>query len=213
MRISLIFSLALVSLFALGCARQPLAPTRISGTLRFFDQSNIDVRDVPILLALDDLKAQGYDVQVTLFAEPSLVVAGLERGDADIAAVNNQTMWAAIAKGVNARTIAESIGPTAIVVADQKMKTCLDLDVTCCRTLRHNPDRQTVDRISQQNCPNAKPEILLIQANDARNAGLLKGELDAALVQGEALLNLDGMRREIPHADFDSERVSKNPCG
>ncbi len=201
--------LVLVSLILMGCAGSLSIPTaqpvptatppgtaKKSGTIRYGDLTNIDVRDVPTLIALDDLKAQGYTVEISYLAESPLLVDGLSRGDLDIAALNNQTMWTGISKGVDARTIAESIGPTAVVVAKQELKTCADLDgknlgVPTATTLT----TKLVNLYMQQNCPNAKPQIVVVGANDARNAGLENGQLDAALVQSEALLKLE---RDMP---------------
>lgn len=178
----------------LGCAAPatPAAPAKKTGTIRFADLSNIDVRDIPILLALDDLRAQGYDVQVNYFAENPLIVDALARDQADIASVNYQTMWAAIAKGADVRTVSESLGSASALLALKEIKTCADLDgkrvaVPSLTTLT----ARLLNKYIQDNCPTAKPEFLIVQANDARNAGLLKGELDAALVQGEAFFKLD----------------------
>lgn len=177
-----------------GCAAPavPTAPSKKTGTIRFADLSNIDVRDIPILLALDDLKAQGYDVQVIYLTENPLLVDALARDQADIASLNNQTMWAAIGKGADVRTVSESLGSAAALLARTEIKTCADLDGK--RVAVPSPTTLTarlLNKYIQDNCPTAKPEYLIVQANDARNAGLLKGELDASLVQSEAFYKLN----------------------
>lgn len=193
----------LLTMFLFGCAAPttPVTPlptataavaAKKTGTIRFADLSNIDVRDIPILLALDDLKVQGYDVQVIYLAENPQIVELLARGDAEIASVNNQTMWAGIAKGADVRTISESLGSASALLTRSDMKTCADLDGK--RVAVPSPTTLTarlLNKYLQDNCPSAKPEFLTVQANDARNAGLLKGELDAALVQSEAFQKVD----------------------
>ena len=62
-------------------AGPPTSPSAAkTGTFRFFDLSNIDVRDVPLLVALDDLQAQGYTVEKTYVANSTLIAEALARG-------------------------------------------------------------------------------------------------------------------------------------
>ena len=124
-------TLLLVALACGGCSRRPPAgeSDTQSRKLRFFDLPNLDVRDVPLLMALDDLTAQGYTVENTRMASGALIADALARGDADVGLVNSQTMWMAIARGAPVRTIAEFTGTHHSPRRRERISgSCRDLD-------------------------------------------------------------------------------------
>ncbi len=176
-------------------AMPPLSPTttpRKSGTLRLFNLVNVDVRHIPLLLAVDQLKAQGYTVEITALANSTLIVDALARGEADIGLLNNQTMWTAITKGANARTIAQFTGSTTVFAAKQEIKGCRELDgapVGVASTSGLSP--ALFDMYLKDKCAGAKPQTLVIPESAGRSAGLLSGKLSAAVMPGEELLKLD----------------------
>lgn len=214
---TLLCSLFLIVLGALGCA--PIgpspaptgavpAPTTLptvlasgtavpataarSGRLRYFQNANSDVRDVPMLMALDELQAKGYTVEQTSLAQSNLLVDALARGDADVITANTQTMWTAIGKGVKAYTFVARIGSTLILQARPEIKACADLDgkaVGVAASTGANP--ALLNLYIQQNCPDAKPQLVVIADNTARVAALMAGQIDAALLQSEQLLQLE----------------------
>lgn len=167
------------------------APSK-SGKILYFDNANLDVRDVPTLMALDELHAQGYSIERQTLATSALLVQALERGDADIISANTQTMWTAIAKGVNARTVVARIGSTLVLESKQSIKTCSDLDgkaVGVAATTGTNP--MLLNMYFQEHCPNIKTQSVVITDNTARLAALVAGQVDAALLQSEQLVQLE----------------------
>lgn len=194
MRFVTTFLLALASLAPIGCAGRPAPSTQASrkpGTLRFFDLINLDVRDVPLLLALDDLAARGYTVEKTYMASSALIADALARGQADIGLLNSQTMWMAIAKGAPVRTIAQFTAPTTVLAAKTEIRSCRDLDgkrLALAATRGLNP--ALLDLYFKRNCPGIHPQFLVIFESTGRAAALLAGEIDAVLMPGEELLKL-----------------------
>ena len=185
-----------------GCSRRPPAPesntqARLkSGKLRFFDLPNVDVRDVPLLMALDELAAQGYTVEKIQMASGALIADALARGDADIGLVNSQTMWMAIAKGAPVRTIAKFTGPTTILAATADIGSCRGLDgkrLGVATTGGLNPSLLRLH--FQKNCPGAEPRLFVIVESTGRAAALLAGEIDALIAPGEEFVKLE---REVP---------------
>lgn len=189
--------LALTSLTATGCKGRPASPgsptqgPRKAGRLRFFDLVNLDVRDVPLLIALDDLAAQGYTIEKTYLASSALIADALGRGDADIGLLNNQTMWIAVTKGAPVRTIAGFTASTTVLAARAEIRTCRDLDgkrfaVAATRGL----SPELLNLYLRQHCPGVAPRFLVIPESAGRAAALLAGEIDAEVVAREELLKL-----------------------
>ncbi len=176
---------------AAGCARNTGEPAHKSNTLRYFDLINVDVRNVPLLMALDELQTQGYIIEKTHLASGVLIADALARGDADIGMLNNQTMWIAIAKGAPVRTIAQYTSSTLVIAAKQNIASCRELNS---RRLAMPATRglspMLFDWYLKQNCPGVAPEIVVIPESAGRAAALLSGEIDASAMPGEELLKV-----------------------
>jgi ABC-type nitrate/sulfonate/bicarbonate transport system substrate-binding protein len=192
-----------ICLFVAACAATPLTPPPAptappeptaaakSGTLRFFDLVNLDVRDIPMLLALDDLQAQGYKVEKTYVASSTLITEALSKGDADIGIFNSQTAWTAVAKGAPIRTIIEFTGPTTIVAAKNEIADCHGLAgkrVGTPTTTGANP--ALVALYMHTKCSDEKFDYVVLADAAARSAALLSGNLDASLMPGEDFLKV-----------------------
>jgi ABC-type nitrate/sulfonate/bicarbonate transport system substrate-binding protein len=185
-----------------ACSYRPPAPeartqARLkSGKLRLFDLPNVDVRDVPMLMALDDLAAQGYTVEKTNMASGSLIADALARGDADIGLLNSQTMWMAIVRGAPVRTIAEFTNPTTILAARAEIRSCCDLHGKRLGVATTGGLSPALFRWHlQQNCPGTEPRLFVILESTGRAAALLAGEIDALIAPGEEFVKL---QREAP---------------
>jgi ABC-type nitrate/sulfonate/bicarbonate transport system substrate-binding protein len=183
-----------------GCDRSTPADATLGDrtVLRFVDGVNMDVRDVPLLMAFDELARRGYRVERTYIAGNTLLADVLAHGDADVAVINNQTAWAAIAKGGDIRTVSEFSGYTGLLIGREHIRTCHDLDgrrVGLAVTTGFAPLMFTL-YLSRQ-CPGVEPQFLVLPEASARAAALLAGRLDASMVPGEELLKLQE-QSEIP---------------
>jgi hypothetical protein len=87
--------------------------------MRILVIANSDVRDVPLAMAADDLRSQGYHVEITPMMSGALMADALSRGDAELASFNNETLWAAIAKGLRAKTIVQRLSFPNLVIANR----------------------------------------------------------------------------------------------
>ena len=81
-----------------------------------------DVEDIPRLMAIDAMRADGYTLETLEFADTSATVLALARGDLDFAVVSDVTGWAAIEKGAPIVGSARRFG---------------EPDRSCCRQGRH----------------------------------------------------------------------------
>ncbi len=171
-------------------APPPAAP--VGGTIRFFDISNVDVRDVPMLMALDALKEQGYNVEITYLSDSALIASALADGDADIGLLNNQTMWTAIEKGADVRTVAQSVGSTNIMAAPASVETCDQLDGQSIALANLNGLNPALFySYMEQTCPEAEPQYIALPDSGGRAAALLAGELGASTMPGEEFIKID----------------------
>jgi len=204
----------LMHLFVTGCGVQAPAQDEAelrspaAGIIRFYDISNVDVRDVPMLIALDALEAQGYTVETTLLSNSSLIAEGLAQGEADIGLFNNQTSWNAIHKGAGLRTVAQSVSSTTVFAARKEIESCAGLQgkaVGLANTAGLSP--AVLNLYLQENCPGTEPQFLVIPESAGRTAALLAGELDAALMPGEELLKLQQMSRGGFHALYTAGKA------
>lgn len=194
-----LISLALALSVAAGACGAPLpqiaptvAPARKSGVIRLYDLVNVDVRDVPMLMAIDDLRAQGYTVEVTLLASGALIAEGLNRGEADLALINNQTMWTAVKKGAPVRTLLQAVDNTTVLIVKQGTTSCSALDgkpVGLPTLTGLNPS--LLNLYLKANCPGAAPKFVAIPESAGRTAALLSGQLEATTVPGEEFLKLE----------------------
>jgi len=188
--------LALIGLDA--CNRRP-APLRI----RYADLINIDVRDVPLLMAADDLESKGYTIEKVYLQSSAITTDLLVRGDVDIAMINNQTVWTAIAKGADLRTIGPFTRTTGVVGAADAIRSCQDLDgksvgVPSSAGLSPLLFRTYLSR----HCPGSQPELVVLPESNARADALLTGRVDAALLPSEELLKLQRQGSVPLHAMY-----------
>ncbi len=171
------------------------APTdapRKTGRIRYLDNANQDVRDVPMHMALDALGAQGYTVERLNFANAPLIVEALARGEGEIASANIQTMWTVIAKGAPARTIAQRFRSTLLVASNQEIKDCRQADgkrIGLPNAPGKNPT--LFDLYIKKYCPDITPQLVILPETQARLAALLAGQVDAALMQGDEFLQIE----------------------
>jgi len=197
MRFAVALLFAAATLTAIGCTERPSSPLSLTqsqrkpGRLRFFDLINIDVRHVPLLIALDDLAAQGYTIETTHMASGALIVDALGRGHADIGLLNNQTMWTGVAKGAPVRTIARFTAPTTVLAARTDIRSCRDLEgQRVAVPATHGFSSALLNMYFEQNCPGVSPQFLVIVESAGRAAALLAGEVDAETIPREELLKL-----------------------
>ena len=212
MRRPIVFALMLACHGALGCGEPPAssaaagpAGARASAgaetRLRVVDGVNMDVRDVPLLMAFDELAAIGYDVERVYIAGNTLLADTLARGDAEVGVINNETAWSAIAKGADIRTVSEFTVYTGLVAVHNGIRSCDDLQgrpVAIPVTTGFAPLLFNLFMRSQ--CPGTEPQILVIAESSARTTALLSGRIDAAMVPGEELLKLQGQSPNRFHA-------------
>ncbi len=179
-------SIAIVSCVVLACGK-PAA----KGRIHVLVIANTDIRDIPLGLAVEDLKAQGYQADVTPMLSGALMPDALARGDAEIGSFNNETLWSAVAKGVRARTLMQRLSFPNLLVAKAGVTGCGALDgkpIALGAQGGLNP--RLIAIYFERHCPGTKPQLLVIPDSTARSAALASGNVDAALVPLEEVVKL-----------------------
>jgi ABC-type nitrate/sulfonate/bicarbonate transport system substrate-binding protein len=162
------------------------------GAIRFAEPGSPNVKDIPTLVALDSLRAQGYAVELTEFARYDLMAAALEQGDVDFATLTASRAWAAVAKGAGICTVVGEYNSTFDLVVHASIQACDDLD----DKVLAFPSGESAgyilfEQYLKDNCPEAKPEILFISGSENRVAGLLADEMEGTYLELSDWLKVD----------------------
>jgi len=191
-------------------------------TLRFADLVNVDVRNVPLLMAFDELTKQGYDVETTHAIGATVPAELLVRGDADVAMFNNQTAWTAMAKGADIRTVAQYTGSTSVLAARDRIHGCGDLHHRPFGASSSTGTSPTLFALYlDRHCPGTTPETVVIPQAEARAAALVADRVDAAMMPLEQLIRLQqqslvplhtlmSYAREFPSVQIDGLHVRRS---
>jgi ABC-type nitrate/sulfonate/bicarbonate transport system substrate-binding protein len=142
---------------------------------------SLNTREVPPLMALESLREQGYTTEAVSIPRAELIVEALLRGDLEVGAVTPTTLWAAIAKGADLRTIAARSTRVSRLVARREIQTCRDLqDRSVAFNNLGNTDKAMFDAYLRQHCPDVTPRIVVIADSANRTAALQAGRIDSA---------------------------------
>lgn len=162
-----------------------------SGTIRFSLLDSADVKDVPLLMALDSLEKQGYTTEVVNFGKSSLIPSALAEGDIDVASISTTLGWMATTQGADIATVVGRVNSSFVLVTRTDVRSCSDLDGQALSfASRQSVGYVMFEEYLEQNCPGTTPEILLISGSSNRVAGLESGEVDGAYLELEHWLRL-----------------------
>lgn len=225
------FITIILCLLVVGCAStQPATtatlsaqPTRVlrTGKIRA-SLGTLDVTDIPYLITLDALKAQGYEVEKIQFDQFELISAAMAKGDLEFAAASRQTTWAAIAKGAPIREIITKSRNYYVLLTRADIKTCADLHGK--RLAVGGTSGVVVAMVNQylkEKCPGTMPQTVIIANTSSRTAALLAGQIDAAPLEYDNLLRAEhdapgrfyalvDFAKEFPKVDITGYYVNPN---
>lgn len=152
-----------------------------------------------MLAAIDELREQGYTIDVVDIVEPELEVEGLAQGRVQFGGGDPNLNLLAIDEGAPLKVIADRNLNEWLVYARNGIDTCEELAAS--RVAVHSPGAvsgQMLARWVNENCPDAEYEPLIIEGSENRLAALLSNQLDASPVEfGDAVI----LEQEAP-GDF-----------
>jgi ABC-type nitrate/sulfonate/bicarbonate transport system substrate-binding protein len=171
-----------------------------------------DIAAVPLLAAVEAVRAEGYDVTIQETAEPELAIEGLIRGDYQFSAEATGPALIAISRGAPVRIVADMVANQWAVYGDAGIADCSGLDG---RPFGIYSEGAVATAMVRQwvatSCPDGvSPEYLTIGDSQVRAQALLAGEISATALeesdvatlagseQGDSLHRLADFRRTFP---------------
>ncbi|MEV0775164.1 ABC transporter substrate-binding protein [Streptomyces sp. NPDC050428] len=144
-----------------------------------------DITTVPLLAAVDAVRAEGFDVKVEEAAEPELAIEGLVRGDYQFSAESTSPALIAISKGAPIRIVADVVGNQWAVYGAGNRDTCDQLKGRPFGIFSEGAVATAMVRqwVSKDCRDGSEPEFLTIGGSDARAQALLSGQIDATALE------------------------------
>jgi ABC-type nitrate/sulfonate/bicarbonate transport system substrate-binding protein len=165
-----------------------------SGTFHFAVRGSPNIKDLPFLQAIDLLRGQGYDVEVTSLSKGELIAQAIEQGDVHIANVSPSILWVAVTKGADIRTVVGNYDNTFYLVVGKQVQHCSDLDgLSLAFSSKLAAGYVLFEKFIAENCPGTTPQIVLIGQSENRVVALQSGEIDGAYLEMEQWLALESM--------------------
>ncbi len=169
-----------------------LAPVQAAGPKILIGYSSAaDFHSVPSLMAIDVLRQRGYQIEPVFFSTPELNVAAEIRGDVQLSTGSVSAAFAAITKGAPLKLIAAQNGQEWAIVASNEIKSCAELNGK--RVGIHSEAGVSTAMLRAwmaTNCPQAKPQILVVPGSTNRAAAMVAGRLDATPLELDDAINI-----------------------
>ena len=177
--------LLLIVTGAFFCAHEAQAQKR----LRFAYPSSADMGDIPSLLAWEQLKKQGIEVEPKFFPKTELAVQAVVAGEADIGSAAGIAVVKAVESGMNLRIIGEQVRNEWQLVTPVSLKEPKQLDGK--RVGYHAPITVT-EALVKWMAQHYKitPNWMIIPGSDVRAEALMRGQLDATPAEIGDVLNI-----------------------
>jgi ABC-type nitrate/sulfonate/bicarbonate transport system substrate-binding protein len=184
--------LALAGILALSTS---LACAQSKGTIRLGLEVPASIVNVPMFMALDELRSEGYDVQISEFQSPETMMLALQQGEIDLEGTSAGTAFAAIDAGFEGKVFLGMAMSDFLMVARKDLTTCESLDG---RNVGVQSNEGTTGVLTARwfasECPDAKPNILIVPGSENRVAGLLAGQIDASPIDSQNTAQLMALK-------------------
>lgn len=198
----LVATLALVLVSPMALAQTPRVKIRVAFP------SVADLGDVPLLLAAERLRVLGYDLEPIFFAQETLVLQAVARGDVEMGAGASRATLAAIQAGADLRLIGTQHRNLWTMYSRKEITRCEDL--TGKRLALHSQagiSTAIVRGWLKEKCPTANPNILYIPGSENRAAALIANQIDATPLELSDAIQVDVLRpgQYVRMADFSKD--------
>jgi NitT/TauT family transport system substrate-binding protein len=170
-------------LAALAAAFALVACGGSAGTADSFTVAVIepDITAVPILAAVDAVRAAGHQVEVVELAEPELAIEGLAKGDYAISAEATSPALIAIEQDALIKIIADVVGNQWAVYGRPGIATCDDLKARPFGIFSEGAVATAMAKewVRTDCSAGNEPSYLTIGGSDVRAQALIAGQIDA----------------------------------
>ena len=164
-------------------------------------QTVTGVSTIPILAAIDELRAKGYTIYTPTLSAPELNIEGVATGRFEMSHGNSQGTLQAIAQGAPLKWVSMRVGNEWTMFVTNDIADCAGLDGK--RLAIHSEGGVSTAMVRlyiEENCPEITPNYLIIPGSENRAQALLLGEIDASpveLAEAVQLQALEGDRFKI----------------
>jgi ABC-type nitrate/sulfonate/bicarbonate transport system substrate-binding protein len=172
---------------SIGCATPP--PDTAARVIRVGYSGEPDFGDLPSLIAHTRLRDTGYQIEPTFFSASDVAVQALSEGSVDIIHGSMISAWTAIGRGALIRTVMDHVANPYRLVVAPGISTCHELTGRRLGLPAESAvSTHLVRAYLSEECPEAKPEVLLLTESSSRAAAFLKGGVDAGALELSSLL-------------------------
>jgi len=158
---------------------QPTEPQQ-TGTVRI-GRGSLSIAYVPSEMAFERLTEMGYDLEITEFISTSTQVQAAAEGLSDISTITAAANVPALDAGLDFTFFLSRNLNEFVLVARSDLTTCESLDGL--RVAVHSQTDITgllTSNWLEENCPDANPDVQIVEGSENRLAGLLQDQLDAS---------------------------------
>lgn len=176
-------------------------------TIKLAFSSSPGYTDLPMLLALERLGAQGYGTESVNFHASEIAIESVAKGDTPLGGGSSYPALQAMQKNADLKFIGERNANEWVILSTPDIKKCSDLEGK--RLAVHSEAAVSTAMVRiwlKENCPQTKPNIIIISGSDNRANALLAGQIDATPLE---LANVIDVENKAPGkygrlADFAS---------
>jgi ABC-type nitrate/sulfonate/bicarbonate transport system substrate-binding protein len=166
----------------MACERAAPAPPRPVINVGYAGEA--DFIDLPSLIAHERLRAHGYRIEATFFSASDVAIQAVSRGSVDVAHGSMISAWTAVSRGAHLRTVMDHVANPYRLISGPGVEKCSD--VTGRRLglpAESSVSAQLVHAYIDEECPSAKPDVLLLAESSSRAAAFLAGGVDAGALE------------------------------
>ena len=173
-------------------AATPAAGAIDKAPITFGSDSSPDQAYLPLLMALDSMKKQGYNVQPAVQLNTTeLLVQALSNDQIQFMSSGVIALAAAVDKGINMKVISSRGNNTWNFVSTNDINSCDQLNGKKVALFSTNGTSSAYVNIwMAKNCPNSKPQILIIPDSASRAQALLTGQISGAPLETDGTVEL-----------------------
>ena len=165
-----------------------------SGSARL-GRGTLSVAFVPTEMTIERMNAMGYEIEVTEFPSTSTEIQAATEGAIDIASASAAATMTAIDAGLTNKFFLARYINEFVLVAKKDFTTCESLDG---RRVAIHAQTDITGLLTlnyfEQTCPDAEPDIQIIEGSENRLAALLQDQLDASPLDLQGWQQLEAER-------------------
>lgn len=157
-----------------------------AGNLTLGFPGGVGPTDIPAILALEEMKAQGWTTSYIEFDSPDIQTQALLSGDIQVASMGPATVFAANLAGADLRIVSNNNSIDFIVLAKTGIDECADLNNQI--VAYHSTGSTTTAHLYRyiaDNCPDITPNYMVLSGSANRAAALLNGQIAGTIVRME----------------------------